>query len=68
MERVKKKFNSFEEQEQYFLKCFYEVSPSDRLKALAALQKRINKDFLKPSPKKVTIRKHFIYDTVLNKS
>ena len=67
MERVKK-FNSFEEQEQYFLKCFYEVSPSDRLKALAALQKRINKDFLKPSSKKVTTRKHFIYDKVLNKS
>ena len=68
MERVIKKFDSFEEQENYFLQYFYELSPSDRLKALAALQKRINKDFLKPSPKKVTIRKHFIYDTVSNKS
>ena len=61
MERVIKKFNSFEEQENYFLQYFYELSPSDRLKALAALQKRINKDFLRPSPKKVTIRKHFVY-------
>ena len=68
MEREIKKFNSFEEQENYFLQYFYELSPSDRLKALAALQKRINKDFLNPSPKKVTIRKHFIYDTVSNKS
>ena len=68
MERVIKKFDSFEKQENYFLKYFYKLSPSDRLKALAALQKRINKDFLKPSLKIVTIRKHFIYDTVLNKS
>ena len=68
MERVIKKFNSFEQQENYFLQYFYELSPSDRLKALADLQKRINKDFLKPSPKIVTIRKHFIYDTVSNKS
>ena len=68
MERVIKKFDSFEKQENYFLQYFYELSPSDRLKALAALQKRNNIDFLKPSPKKVTIRKHFIYDTVSNKS
>ena len=68
MERIIKKFDSFEEQENYFLKYFYELSPYDRLKALAALQKRINKDFLKPAPKKITIRKHFIYDTVSNKS
>ena len=61
MEREIKKFNSFEEQENYFLQYFYELSPSDRLKALAALQKRNNKDFLKPSPKKITIRKHFVY-------
>lgn len=68
MEREIKKFNSFEEQEIYFLKYFYELSPSDRLKALAALQKKNNKDFLNPSIKKITIRKHFIYDTVSNKS
>ena len=68
MERVIKKFNSFEEQELYFLQYFYELSPSDRLKALATLQKKNNKDFLKPSPKKITIRKHFVYETVSNKS
>jgi hypothetical protein len=68
MERKIKKFDSFEKQENYFLKYFYKLSPSDRLKVLAALQKRNNIDFLKPSPKIVTIRKHFIYDTVSNKS
>ena len=62
MERVIKKFNSFEEQEIYFLQYFFELSPSDRLKALAELQKKNNKDFLKPSPKKITIRKYFVYD------
>ena len=60
MEKAIKKFHSFEKQENHFLQYFYELSPSDRIKALAALQKRINKDFLKPSPKIVTIRKHFI--------
>lgn len=45
MEREIKKFNSFEEQEIYFLKYFYELSPSDRLKALAALQKKTIKIF-----------------------
>ena len=68
MERVIKKFDSFEEQENYFLQYFYELYPSERLKALSDLQKRINKDFLRPSLNKITIRKHFIYDTVLNKS
>ena len=62
MERLIKKFNSFEEQEIYFLQYFFELSPSDRLKALAELQKKNNKDFLKPSPKKITIRKHFVYN------
>ena len=61
MEKLIKKFKSFEEQENYFLQYFYELSPSDRLKALAVLQKRNNKDFLNPSPKKITIRKHFVY-------
>ena len=37
----------FKEEDKFFLQYFYELSPSDRLKALAALQKRINKDFLK---------------------
>ena len=61
MEKKIKIFKSFEEQEQYFLEYFYKLSPSERLKALAELQKRNNKDFLKPSPKKVTIQKHFYY-------
>ena len=68
MERIIKKINSSVEQENYCLQYFYELSPSYRLKALAALQKRINKDFSNPSLKIITIRKHFIYDTVLNKS
>ena len=61
MERIIKKFKSFEEQEKYFLEYFYLLTPLDRLKALAELQKKNNKDFLKPSPKKITIRKHFVY-------
>ncbi len=61
MERVIKKFNSFEEQENYFLEYFFSLTPLDRLKALSALQKKNNKNFLKPSPKKITIRKHFVY-------
>ena len=58
----------YKEQEKYFLKYFYKLSPSDRPKALAVLQKRINKDFANPSLKIITIRKHFIDDTVSNKS
>lgn len=61
MEKRIKIFKSFEEQELYFLKYFYLLTPSERLKALAELQKKNNKYFLKPSPKKVTIQKHFYY-------
>jgi hypothetical protein len=61
MEKRAKVFKSFEEQEQYFLEYFYLLSPSERLKALAELQKKNNKDFLKPSSKKITIQKHFHY-------
>ena len=43
MERIEK-FNCFEEQENCFLQYFYELSPSDKLKALADLQKN-NIDF-----------------------
>ena len=43
MERIEK-FNCFEEHENYFLQYYYELSPYDRLKALAALQKN-NIDF-----------------------
>ena len=58
----------FKEQENYFLKYFYKLSPSDTPKALAVLQKRIDKDFSNPSLKIITIRKHFIHNTVSNKS
>lgn len=59
MKREIKTFRSFEEQEQYFLDYFYLLTPSERLKALSELQKKNNKDFLKPSQKKITVKKHF---------
>ncbi|MGC4037545.1 MAG: hypothetical protein QM764_16405 [Chitinophagaceae bacterium] len=59
MERKIKIFKSFEEQERYFLEYFISLSPSGRLKALAELQKKNYKDFLKPFVKKITIQKHF---------
>ena len=61
MKREIKIFKSFEDQEAYFLEYFYSLSPSERLQALSELQKRNNKDFLKPSPKKITVKKHFAY-------
>jgi hypothetical protein len=61
MKREIKIFRSFEEQEHYFLEYFFLLSPSERLKALAALQNKNYKDFNKPSPKKITIQKHFVY-------
>jgi hypothetical protein len=54
-------FKSFEEQELYLLEYFMLLTPSERLQSLALLQKKNNPDFLKPSPKKITIRKHFVY-------
>ncbi len=62
MEKRIKKFKSFEEQELYFLKYFFQLTPSERLNALSELQKKNNKDFLNPSQKKITLRKHFFYD------
>ena len=59
MKREIKIFKSFEEQEEYFLEYFFSQTPSERLRALAELQKKNNKDFLKPSPKKITIKKQF---------
>jgi hypothetical protein len=59
MARQIKIFKSFEEQEMYFLQYFFELTPSERLERLAVLQKKNNPNFLKPSPKKITIRKHF---------
>lgn len=61
MGKTIKIFKSFGEQEMYFLEYFYTLTPRERLKHLADLQKRNNPDFLKPSPKKITIEKHFIY-------
>jgi hypothetical protein len=60
MERKIKIFKSFEEQEMYFLEYFAKLSPSERLQALAKIQKK-NKNNFKKSSKKITIRKHFIY-------
>ncbi len=53
-------FKSFEEQEMYFLEYFARLTPSERLKALAKIQKQ-NKNFNINPSKKITIRKHFIY-------
>jgi hypothetical protein len=61
MKKEIKIFKSFEEQEVYFLEYFFNLTPSERLQALAELQKKNNKNFLQPSPKKITIQKHF-YD------
>lgn len=60
MEKRIKIFKSFEEQENYFLEYFFLQTPSERLKALANLQIKNNKDFLKPSIKKITVQKHFL--------
>jgi hypothetical protein len=59
MKREIKIFKSFEEQEKYFLDYFMGLTPSERLKALAALQKKNYKGFLNPSVKKITVHKHY---------
>jgi hypothetical protein len=61
MKREIKIFKSFEEQELYFLKYFISLTASERLKALAELQKKNYSDFFKDSPKKITVQKHFVY-------
>ena len=54
-------FKSFEEQELYFLKYFFDLSPSERLQALAKMMRQ-NKSADSSIPsKKITIKKHFIY-------
>ncbi|MEP6513625.1 MAG: hypothetical protein ABJA79_07140 [Parafilimonas sp.] len=53
-------FKSFEEQELFFLQYFFDLSPSERLKALSRLQRESIKNAA-PPVKKITIRKHFIY-------
>lgn len=61
MKREIKIFKTFEEQEAHFLEYFFSLTASQRLKALAALQKKNSKDFNKPALKKITIQKHFVY-------
>ena len=46
MEKRIQKFKSFEEQEQYFLGNFFLKNPSERLQALAELQKKAIVPFL----------------------
>lgn len=60
MEKRVRIFKSFEEQEKYFLEYFFLQTASERLQALAKLQIKNNKDFLKPAQKKITIHKHFL--------
>lgn len=60
MEKEIRIFKSFEEQEMFFLEYFFNLSPSERLKALARIQKKNNTNKEEPV-KKITIRKHFIY-------
>jgi hypothetical protein len=54
-------FKSFEEQEMYFLEYFAHLSPSERLQALAKIQKKNNIHPETEPVKKITIRKHFVY-------
>jgi hypothetical protein len=61
MKRSIKIFKSFEEQEMYFLQHFADLTPSERLQALARIQKRNKEKTNSESIKKITIRKHFVY-------
>jgi len=61
MERKIKIFKSLEEQEMYFLEYFAGLSPSERLQALARIQKKNSNDAANIPSKKITIRKHFVY-------
>ncbi len=54
-------FKSFEEQEMFFLEHFFQLTPSERLQALARLQRKNNKDSNQKVVKKIIIRKHFVY-------
>jgi hypothetical protein len=60
MEKKIKIFKSFEEQEAWFLEYFFNLTPSERLQALAKIQK-INAAPVTTSEKKIIIRKHFVY-------
>jgi hypothetical protein len=54
-------FKSFEEQEMFFLEYFARLTPSERLQALAKLQKQQEVHSDKKNIKKITLRKHFVY-------
>ena len=62
MERVIKKFNSFEEQEQWQLEYTAKLTPVERLQKLRKLQKVINKinSSIEDSEKKILKRNGFI--------
>lgn len=60
MEKSIHVFKSFNEQEMFFLEYFVHLTPSERLQALAKIQKRNNKKNI-DVVKKITIRKHFVY-------
>ncbi len=61
MKRSIKIFKSFEEQEMYFLQHFADLTPSERLQALARIQKQNKREKNSESVKKITVRKHFVY-------
>lgn len=52
-------FKTFEEQELYFLDYFVHLTPSERLRSLAELQRKNYKGFLTPSGKKLTVKKQY---------
>ena len=54
-------FKSFEEQEMYYLEYFGNLTPSERLQALAKIQRKNNVQPDIIPAKKITIRKHFFY-------
>ena len=61
-ERKIKIFKTFEEQEMYFLEYFYRLTPSERLQALAKLQKEnLKSEFAKKPQKKVKLHKQPLY-------
>ena len=61
MSRTIKIFKSFEEQEMYFLEYFFRLTPSERLQALARLQKKNNINYNEVQEKKIHLKKHFQY-------
>jgi hypothetical protein len=61
-ERKIKIFKTFEEQEMYFLEYFFKLTPSQRLQALAKLQKEnLKSEFLQAPKKIIKLHKQFIY-------